>query len=47
MPIIDPDVPKKKNLPLKKMKTVMNICYDKSMISKDIIDDSGFITFTK
>ena len=47
MPIIDPDAPKKKNLPLKKMKTIINRCYDKSMCTNDIKDDFGFVSFTR
>ena len=29
------------------MKTIINRCYDKSLSTKDIIDDFGIITFTK
>ena len=29
------------------METIINRCYDKSMCTKEIIDDFGFITFTK
>ena len=29
------------------MKTIINRCYDKSMSTKDIKDDFGFITFTR
>ena len=47
LPIIDPNAPKKKNLPLKKMNIILNRCYDKSKYTKDIIGDFGFISFTK
>ena len=46
LPIIDPNAPKK-NLPLKKMKVILDRCYDKSKYTKDITDDFGFISFTK
>ena len=32
---------------VKKMKTIINRCYDKYMSTKDIIDDFGFITFAR
>ena len=44
--LLDPDAPKK-NLPLKKMNVILNRCYDKSMNTKNIIGDFGFIPFTK
>ena len=47
VPIIDPDALKNKNVPLKKMKTIINRCYDKFMSTKDIIDDFGVISFTR
>ena len=36
-----------KNLLLKKMKIILNRCYDKSIYTEDIIGDFGFISFTK
>ena len=47
MPIIDPGAPKKKSIPLKKRKNIINRCYDKHMSTIDIKDDFGFITFTR
>ena len=47
MPVVDPYAPKKKNIPLKKLKIIINRCYDKSMSTKDIKDDFGFISFTR
>ena len=47
LPTIDPDAPKKINLPLKKMKVILNTCYEKSMNTINIIDDFGFTSFTK
>ena len=47
MHIIDPGAPKRKNLPLKKMKIIINRFYDKFMSTKDIKDDFGFISFTR
>ena len=46
LPITDPDAPRK-NLPLKKIKVILNRLIDKSMYTKNIIGDFGFISFTK
>ena len=47
MPIINPYARKKEKSSVKKMETIINRCYDTSMCTKEIIDDFGFITFTK
>ena len=43
---IDPKT-KKRNLPLKTVKYIVEKYYDKSKQTKDIVNDFGFISFTK
>ena len=45
--IIDPDAPKKKKLPLKKIMVIIIRCYDKSMNNNSIMNYFSFITFIK
>ena len=46
LPIIGPDAPKT-ILPLKKIKVILNRCYDKSIYTKNIKCDFGLISLTK